>query len=147
MRESRRGHTMLSKKSVLVFISALMLFSMLGCTADPAKQKSEFVASAEKAMAAGKFSDAVIQYRNALKIEPNSSSLNNSLGDAHFKNGQLREAFLAYKKATELDPNNVTAQISMSHFYLVTQQFEEATQIASSILAKNPDNVEASLVL
>src|SRR5437899_6417969 len=147
MRELKRGHKMFSKRSCLLAVSALTLFAMMGCTADPAKQKSEFVASAEKFMAAAKYSDAVIQYRNALKIEPNSSPLNSSLGDAYFRNGQLREAFLAYKKATEIDPSNVGAQISMSHFYLVTQQFEEAMQIASTILTKNPDNIEASLVL
>src|SRR5437868_9271489 len=110
---------MFTKKFLLLILSATMLFAILGCTADPAKQKSDFVASAEKFMAAGKYSDAVIQYRNALKIEANSSVLNNSLGDAHFRNGQLRESFLAYKKATELDPANATAQLSMARFYLV----------------------------
>src|SRR3954470_22287187 len=91
---------------VIVIVIALMLaFLVAGCRKDPQTKKKEFVESADSLVKQEKYADAIIQYRNALKIEPNSSDIYFRLGEAYFKNQQLREAYASYKKATELDKN------------------------------------------
>ena len=82
----RRNHT-------LVIITLLLALVVAGCRKDPQAQKAEFTASGDKLMASQKYSDAIIQYRNALKIDPYSSVLFFKLGEAYFRNAQLREAF------------------------------------------------------
>src|SRR5438270_13942790 len=96
-----------------VVSAALFAILLLGCAKDPVKEKAKFVASAQKHMAAQEYNEAVIEFRNALKLEPASSQLQLELGDAYFKSGQYREAYLAYKKAAELDAKNVPAQLAL----------------------------------
>ena len=139
---------MFAQKAFRILVAAALMAALpVGCKKNPAEAKAQFVTSAEKYMATQEYSEAIIQYRNALKIEPSSSKLQFSLGEAYFKNSQYREAFAAYKKASELDPNNVGAQIALGKFYLVSQQFEEAIQTASGVLTKNPDQQDAAILL
>jgi len=60
------------------------------------KSKSELIQNAAKYMAAGEYGKAIIEYRNALKIEPQSAELQYKLGDAYSRNGQLEEGFLSF---------------------------------------------------
>lgn len=125
----------------------LLLLSFAGCTRDPIKRKSAFVASAEKYVAAGKYDEAIIQYRNALKIDPNSSALYYSLGEAYTRNQQYREALLSFKKSTELDPANTDAKLALAKFYLVAKQNNDSIQLLNEILQKKPDDDEGHLLL
>src|SRR5437868_9705563 len=109
----------LEKTARILLFALFASLAITGCKQDPEKQKAAFVSSAEKLVAEEKYSDAIIQYRNALKIDPKSSTINFSLGEAYFRNGQMREAFGAYRKATDLDPNNAKAQLATGRFYLV----------------------------
>jgi len=143
----KRGSAMSGKKSAILFVVSVAMLVAQGCLKDPAKQKAGFVGSADKYMASQQYSEAIIQYRNALKIEPASSDLQFKLGEAYFSNAQYREAYASYKKAAELDRNNVRAQIALGKFYLVSQQFEEAVQTASDVLNRNPDQQDAAILL
>src|SRR5262245_37943694 len=100
MRETMRMY----KSIIGVIATAALLLS--GCKKDPAKAKLEFQESAEKYVAEEKYNEAIIQYRNALKIDPTSSSLTLALADTLMRNAQYRDAFMAYKRAAELDPKN-----------------------------------------
>src|SRR5258708_7026876 len=142
----KRGSTMSVKKSAIFFVVSMAMLVGQGCLKDPAKQKAGFVGSADKYMASQQYSEAIIQYRNALKIEPASSDIQFKLGEAYFSNAQYREAYASYKKAAELDRNNVRAQIALGKFYLVSQQFEEAVQTASDVLSRNPDQQNAAIL-
>src|SRR6266478_7112994 len=128
------------KMSAILITVACLVFAIAGCKADPAKQKAAFLESGNKYVASGQFSEAIIQYKNALKIDGNSADLNYKLAEAYFQNQQYRESFLSLRKATDIDPNHVPALLLMGRFYLVTQQFQDALQSATTILQKHPDN-------
>jgi tetratricopeptide (TPR) repeat protein len=133
-------------KSAILITVACLLFAIAGCKADPAKQKAAFLESGDKYKTAGQFNEAIIQYKNALKIDGNSAEINYKLAEAYFQNQQYRDCFLALKKTTDIDPNHAPALLLMGRFYLVTQQFQEALQSAATILQKNPDNIDAILL-
>jgi tetratricopeptide (TPR) repeat protein len=137
---------MLRKSFALAASLVLAIGFLAGCKKDPAKAKSEFMASAETYMAEERYSEAIIQYRNALKLEPSSSTIHSALAEAYFKNNQFREAFSSYKKAAELDPNNQKAQMALARFYLVTKQYEDVIQLTQAQIDRNPDDTEAIIL-
>src|SRR5579863_3893152 len=96
----------------------LMLLFSAACSMAPAQRKPILVAKAEKYQAAGEYGKAIIEYKNALQLEPGSAELYYKLGGAYAQNGQLREAFLAYGKAVELNPGFAPAQMAQARFYL-----------------------------
>src|SRR3954469_741568 len=131
----------MSKK--LLATCLLATFLAAGFTRDPAAQKAKYLASAEKYMQAHKYSEATIEYRNALRFEANSATIEFKLGDAFTRAGNYREAFLAYRKASELDPTNVNAKLAVGRFYLIDRRFNDVIQLASEILEKDDSVSEA----
>jgi len=131
--------------ALMLLLVAVLGFS--GCTRDPGKRKSEFVASAEKYVAAGKYGEAVIQYRNALKIDPNSSPLYYSLGETYTRNHQYPEGFVSFKKSAELDPTNTQARLALAKFYLIAKQYDQSIAELSELATKEPDAVEVQMLL
>ena len=83
------------KRASLGFPLLIVLLALVvgGCRT---KSKSELIQNAAKYMAAGEYGKAIIEYRNALKIEPQSAELQYKLGDAYARNGQLEEGFLSF---------------------------------------------------
>src|SRR5262249_49328606 len=94
-----------------------------------------------------KYNEAVIQYRNALKIDPNSSDLYTALGDTYLKSKQFRDAYAAYQKAAQLNPKNFKAQASIVQFNLIVKNWQDAIHGASEILEQDPNNREGSILL
>jgi len=117
------------------------------CQMNPAKRKSELVASAERYVAAGEYRKAIIEYKNALKIDRRSAELHYKLGQAYIANGQLQEGLLSYAKAIDLDPDYAPALIARGKFYLAAKLPDKATQDAQAVLAKSPDNIDAQILL
>jgi tetratricopeptide (TPR) repeat protein len=119
----------------------------LACQTDPQKRKTELVTGAERYSAAGEFGKAIIEYKNALKIEPQSAELQYKLGEAYSQNGQLQEAFLSFRKAADLRPDYAPAQLALGRLYLGAKHFEDATKAAQAVLAKDPDSADANILL
>jgi tetratricopeptide (TPR) repeat protein len=111
------------------------------------KKKSELVQSAAKYMAAGEYGKAIIEYRNALKIDPQSAELQYKLGDAYSRNGQWEEGFLSFRRAVALSPDYAPAQLALGRFYLAAKRYDDATQAAHAVLAKDPGNAEANILM
>ncbi len=75
----------LAAHKVILAIAALALLT--SCSADPNKQKFKYLRSGEAYFEKGKYQEAVIEYRNALEIDPR-------LAVAHY---QLGRTYLALK--------------------------------------------------
>src|SRR6516225_952570 len=139
----RRQETMRAQK----IMSLAVIPVLLAAVACRTKTKAEAVQTAEKYMAAGEYGKAIIEYKNALKVEPRSAELQYKLGQAYVANGQLHEAFLSSSKAIELGPDYVSARIAQGRLYLAANQPDEAMKNAQGVLAKNADNTDAQMLL
>src|SRR5579859_5940937 len=146
-RKSFEVHTSMQRTKLFLSVTALLIVSLaVGCTTDPAKKKAQFTASAEKYYQQRQYSDAAIQYRNALKIDPRSAELHYQLGRTLISNQQYREAVLEYQRAREANPNYAPAQIALGQIALLSNQFDEADKFSGQILSKDPDNKDAVLL-
>src|SRR5208282_4669575 len=100
-----KGHRWL----LLLGVGSLLLLAA-ACQINPQKREAELVTSADKYLATGDLQNAIIEYRNALKIEPRSVELEFKLGQAYFRNRQYQQADAAYRKANQLNPDYAPAQ-------------------------------------
>ncbi len=60
------------------------------------KEKSVLVDLAQKALQKGEVDSAVLEYENALKLDPNDFKLRNILGDLYVKKNKIHEAIREY---------------------------------------------------
>lgn len=125
----------------------LLAVVQVGCSRDPAKEKAAFLKSAEDCFKAGKYQDAVIQFRNSIEIDPKSAIAHHHLALAYLK---LKAPQLAYKEllaTVELDPGNTDAQLQLAALLVAGGKYAEAQKIAEKIIAADPRNARAHTIL
>ena len=86
----------------------------------------------------GRFDEALEMMRNAQRLDPLSSVVNNSLGDVYYFRREYDKAVRQYEKTLELDPNFGKTYVSLGFTYLAQgkppaarKAFEKARDIPS----------------
>ncbi|MCH7539691.1 MAG: tetratricopeptide repeat protein [Proteobacteria bacterium] len=134
---------------------------LLGVAAHHAGRPAEAVDLIGKAIAAGgrvavyhnnmgeayraqdKFDEAVLHYRQALAIQPNSVGTCYNLGAALMAQGQAEAAIAAYRQALTIEPNAPEAHYNLACALRQRGAVEEAIGSYERALELNPDLVEA----
>src|SRR5580700_3702994 len=112
----------INELAVLFCLIALLL----SCSSDPNKQKRAYLNSGDKYYQRGKYQEAVIQFRNAIQIDPRLAEAHWHLARAYLR---LRNSEAAYHELTEtlsLEPKNPDAQLELASLLLARREYTEA---------------------
>src|SRR3984893_18840679 len=104
------GSGRLRAAGALVFLLGVMLG---GCSLDPQKGKVKYLESGKRYLKAGKYQEASIQFRNALKLDPRFAEAYYQLAQADLSLKQWNDAVAAPRQTIELDPQRVAAHVDM----------------------------------
>ena len=88
--------------------------------------KEEYFELAVNAFGEDKLDEAIENYQNALKLDPNYQDALHGLGMALFNRGRVDEAIAAAKKLIEIDQDDILAHTSLSMFYQSQGRIEDA---------------------
>ncbi|MEB3341296.1 MAG: tetratricopeptide repeat protein [Okeania sp.] len=99
----------------------------------------QLLKQANKLKRQGRLDEAIANYRNAIKLNPNSFILHQNLGDALVKKGLLDEATLELKKALELKPDSVVSQAYLGEVLVKQKLFDEAINYLERAVKIQPD--------
>ena len=124
----------------------LLSLALAGCSNATAK-KEGYLKAGEEAFAKGEYSQAVLAYKNALKIDPKDGDVTGKLAQAYLRGGDSRQASKAFIRAAGLMPENIEAQVDAGNAHLVTGEFEDAKTKAEQILKKQPKHTGAQILL
>jgi tetratricopeptide (TPR) repeat protein len=130
---------------VLIAI-VVTVFMGSACSRDTQATKRRYVQSGDEYVAQGKFAEAVVEYRNALKMDARDGDTRYKLAGTLIKAGTPNLAYGEYLRAADLLPTNVEAQVSAGNMCLIAGQFEDAKSHADRALALNPTNVSAQIL-
>lgn len=144
---------MKQRKNFALLAFLALLLGMAGCNLDPNKAKLRYVENGDKYYAQGKFKEAILLYRNAIKKDPKFGLAYLKLGDAEAKRGTYKEAAAAYRRAADLltGADAETAAGKLSDIYLVAYSVDpkrnagvlpEVKDLADSILKKNGNSFQ-----
>ena len=126
------------------FVTAVLLLTLsTACQGNVETAKRKYVESGDRYVAQGKYSEAVIQYANAINKDPKFGEAHAKLADTYLAQGNMRDAVLEYVRAADLLPDQAAAQLKAGHVLLLGGLFEEARVRARRVLEKDPSNVEA----
>lgn len=103
-----------------VVVRALVPFCLLatlltGCSRDPNARKQKYFESGEKYFADGKYREAVIQYSNAVQIDPRFAQGHAQLAQAYLKLGDTQRAYSELSRTVELAPDNYRAHTDLAN--------------------------------
>src|SRR5580700_10836417 len=117
--------------SALACLTVLALLAQ-GCTRDPNVRKVKYLNSGKAYAAQGKEKEAIIQFSNAIKIDPRYAAARFELAKAYMQTGSGMGAFNELRRVVDLDPNNVEARLNLGQIYLAGRQYPKATEQANA---------------
>src|SRR6201997_5898273 len=86
-----------------------------GCSRDPNVRKQKYFDSGEKYFAESKYREAVIQYLNAVQIDPRFTQAHYELSQAYLKLGDKNHAFQELNRTVELSPDDYHARAEIAN--------------------------------
>lgn len=117
-----------------------------GCKGDPEAEKREHFERGQQYEAEKKDEFAVIEYGNAVRIDPRFGEARYKLAQTHERMNNLRLAFPEYIRAADALPDNREVQIKATQILLLGGRFEDAKARATALVTKDPKDIEALLL-
>src|SRR5439155_1171251 len=107
----------------------------------------EYIASGDAFARAGKYREASVEYRNAIKVTPTSAEAHEKLADAAARAQDPQTAAGAILRVAELKPDDPAAQIRAASLYLLAGRYEDARDRAVAAVESDRADANAHLVL
>src|SRR5262245_28429551 len=94
-----------------------------GCRRNPETAKQAYFNAATSYVNQGKLKEGIIEYRNALRIDPNFGLARYRLGQAYARSGDAGNAYAEYIRAADLMPDDSEVQLTAGQFLVMGGQF------------------------
>jgi tetratricopeptide (TPR) repeat protein len=136
-----------NRKWLWLLLTAVLVFQ--GCWRDPETVKRRYVASGDKYFAQGKYKEASLMYRSALKKDAKFGEAYSKLGETELRRGEIREAIGALRRAVDLLPRDENPAGRLADIYLAIYAtpgnhtpvvLNEVQQLATLLLKRNPNS-------
>ena len=126
-------------------IAMLAIFSW-GCQSDE-DQIQGFMKSGDAYRESDQYDEAIIQYKNALQIDPNLATAHEYLAESYLRTDRIREGYWELGETIRLDPKDVDSRISYATLSLAMNQTDGLLEQVETIAELAPDNPKGQLLL
>lgn len=136
---------MTSKRFVCLFVPIVMFIA--SCAGDPNKVKVAYVERGNEYFKNGKYKEASIMYKSALKKDLKYGEAYYRLGLSELRLGRYPDAVRSLRRAVELQPDNIDAASQLADMYLALfirdpkrgkEWAKELEQISNVVLKQDP---------
>ena len=131
---------------VLRTLSIVAAVAVAAC-AGPEKKKQQHLQAGDALVAQKKHAEAIIEYKNAVKIDEQFGEARFKLAKAYEETKDLGKALREYVRAADLMPADNDAQLAAARLLVLAGRFEDAKARAEKVLAVDPKSVQANLIL
>jgi len=135
----------------LISIVVTVLLTMAACSRDKNVVKKHYLDSGNKYFEKGRYKEASIQYRNALKRDQRYGPAHYKLALTQLRVGDLGGAVSEFRKSIELlgkdSPDHWDAVVKLSELYLMIAKGEktymdEVAEFTKELLARDPNSFD-----
>ncbi|MDX1979472.1 MAG: tetratricopeptide repeat protein [Bryobacteraceae bacterium] len=137
----------MSVRKLFLFVALSLL--TVSCSRDPETVKKAYLERGNEYFKNGKYKEAAIMYKSALKKDLRFGEAYYKLGLAELRMGRYSEAVRTLRRAVELQPDNLDASSQLADIYLAAYLrdtkrqkdfLKELEQIATPVLKKDPNS-------
>jgi tetratricopeptide (TPR) repeat protein len=129
------------------WIVPVTMLLLAACSSDPNKEKRAYLTSGDKYSQRGKYQEAVIQFRNAIQIDPKFGEAHWHLARAYLSLGNGEAAFRELGVTLGLEPQNQDARLELAGLLLARRQYDDAEAAVRQVLKAAPSNARAHALL
>lgn len=140
---------MFSRNRNWLWLVLTVVLAFQGCWRNPDTVKRRYVASGDKYFSQGKYKEASLMYRSALKKDAKFGEAYSKLGETELRRGEIREAIGALRRAVELLPTDENPAGRLADIYLAIYAtpgnrteavLKEVQQLSDVLLKRNPNS-------
>jgi len=119
--------------------AAVLLSVFLFACSSPEEEFAAHMGSAAELARDGETENAILEYHNALRIDPSSVAANENLGDLLLRQADLSATYYI-GEAVRLDPSRIDLAMRLVRVMLVMNQIDDAEAVMKVALESHPDN-------
>ncbi|MBI5628187.1 MAG: tetratricopeptide repeat protein, partial [Candidatus Rokubacteria bacterium] len=125
------------------WLIGLVLLAGVGCQQTPEARKQKAVERGRGYLEAGKLGEAVIEFRNALGVDPDFVAALHPLGLAYTRKAWYFDAVRELSRARRVAPDSLPIATDLGRALVEIGAWAEAAEQADFILSRQPDNPHA----
>ena len=140
-------HSHLLRLSLTLGCIAIFLTA---CSRDPNVRKQKYYESGQKYYAAGKYREAIIQFRNATEVDETFAAAHYQLAQTYTKLQDWAKVYYELGRTVDLQPDNYKAQADLANLLILygqADQLKEAQQHIDILLQKQPDSADTHIAV
>ena len=123
----------------LTLTLCLVLF-IIGCSSN-AQKKERFLSEGEKYFHNKEYKEAIIQLKNAIHMDPESSKAYWLLSKSYLKTSNINEAFKTLLAIEQMEPDSIEVKLELASAYFANNIMNEAQSRIDEVLKKDPQNI------
>ncbi|MEE9154292.1 MAG: tetratricopeptide repeat protein, partial [candidate division NC10 bacterium] len=127
-----------------LLVAAIVLAA---CQGSPEVQKGGYLQSGLQYLKDRRYDEAIIEFRNALQIDPRFADAHAAIGEGYQGKGWVYDARWAYTKAIEIDPQHLQAHLDLARLYREVGLIEDAIRTVRKAIEIDGENATAYIVL
>ena len=129
-----------------ILILVCLLLPLLAACGSKEEKRDDFYKQAVEDYEAGRYTEAQLNVRNALKIDRKFAPARSLMGDLLIQQKEWRKAYLAYTSAVEEDPTLVGAHLGLAKLHLLSRNLDDAEESLGKALQYDPQNPDARVL-
>ena len=137
----------MKRSAIGLLLVSIVCALFLACSRDPNVRKQKYLESGKRYYEKAKYQEAVIQFANAVQVDPTFAAAHYELAQTYLKLGSYSAAYNELVRTVDLQPDNAKAQIDLGNLLLAGRRVDEAEKRAQIVLAMHPDNADAHALL
>lgn len=123
-----------------------VLCVVLAACGSKEERRDAFYRNAVKLEAEGRLSEAKVELKNVIKIDPQYAGAYVVMARCAIKEQDWRTAFGAYSRAVELDAGNAEAALGLGRLYLLAGDMAKAEEFAAKVIQLDPGSVDGVML-
>ena len=127
-------------------LAVAVLCSISACRRGDSNSKEQYLTRGEAYAAERKYREAIVEYLNAIRVDPKFGAAHARLADAYFRSDQSRLALREYIAAADLLGTDLAAQLNAAQALLMAGSYQDAQGRAEKALAIDPKNATGRLI-
>jgi tetratricopeptide (TPR) repeat protein len=135
-----------SRKALTLIAQSYFHMALEQCLAAVAAHHDDPMAHADLAQllaAMGRRDEAIAQYDQAIRLQPQNAATRYDLANLLAESGQDAQAILQYNAAAQLAPTDTRIQINLGNLYLKQAHWDKAVAAYTEALRANPSAFQA----
>lgn len=133
-------------KNLICFLLCALLMATTSCSNDLEKKEAHYNKGMEY-VTADNTKAAILEFRNAVQIDPKFANARYQLALAYLKNNEVKQAFKQFQRASSLDPNNTDALLKSAEMYFLGKAPKESREQVEKLLTIDPELPQAYALL